>query len=386
MPGETAAEADGSEPQPAAAMPAWRIYHGDGRVRSDAEVAALSQPPPRWRSFGFDVPDESRWAPHPMSKWPARAKAFQLKLGTYNETNLPTPAAPPQDSALARLGSSYRVAHDKVLVAVNAALQLRRPLLVTGDPGTGKTMLAYSIAHELQLGPVLRWNITSKTTLQDGLYQYDILDRVNDTALADKRGEPAAKDDIGEYLTLGPLGDALLPRARPRLLLIDELDKSDIDLPNDLLHALETGYFDIKELSRTPDGSGPQWVMSSDGSGRVPVFGSRVHCAAFPVVVMTSNREREFSQPFQRRCIKVNLDPLNDLELKAVAEGYFDDGVPELEKLVGEFSDARDKENRVLAIDQLLNLLYLRTRDDALTGTDREILIGTVLQSLDPGV
>jgi MoxR-like ATPase len=259
---------------------------------------------------------------------------------------------------------------------------------VTGDPGTGKTVLAYSIAYELGLGPVLRWNITSRSTLQDGLYAYDVLDRVNDTALRNAQNQgpdtPAAqKDDLGDYLTLGPLGDALLPRERPRLLLIDELDKSDIDLPNDLLHILETGIYTIPELRRISVGDEPQWVLSADGD-RVPIYHGQVHCAAFPVVIMTSNREREFPPAFQRRCIRVGLEKMNDEQLISMASGYFADDPPqEMEALVGVFTRLRDREELRLATDQLLNLLYLRTRHDALTGGDRQSVIDRVLQSLD---
>ncbi len=127
---------------------------------------------------------------------------------------------------------------------INAALYLRRPLLVTGKPGTGKTSLAYAVAEELGL-KLLRWNIGTRTTLKDGLYRYDAIARAQDGK---------GIESIGEYIQLGPLGSALSPDTletptKLNVLLVDEIDKSDIDLPNDLLHVLEEGRFDIPELS-----------------------------------------------------------------------------------------------------------------------------------------
>ena len=173
---------------------------------------------------------------------------------------------------------------------VNAALYLRRPLLVTGKPGTGKSTLAYSIAAELMLGPVLHWPITSRSRLDDGLYRYDAIGRLQESTLTGERVL-----DVGRYLTLGALGTALLPQRRPRVLLIDELDKSDIDLPNDLLNVFEEGRFEIPELVRLPaDQRVVDSVMTADGTDRVTVQDGVVRCDEFPIVVITSNGEREF--------------------------------------------------------------------------------------------
>ena len=126
---------------------------------------------------------------------------------------------------------------------VNTALFLRRPLLITGKPGSGKSTLAHSVAYELNLGPVLRWPITTRSTLQDGLYRYDAIARLHEASL--RGGTPK----IGPFVQLGPLGTAMVPTRWPRVLLIDEIDKSDIDLPNDLLNIFEEGEFEIPELA-----------------------------------------------------------------------------------------------------------------------------------------
>ena len=161
---------------------------------------------------------------------------------------------------------------------VNAALYLRRPLLVTGEPGTGKSSLAYAVAAELGLGEVLRWPITSKSTLRDGLYHYDAIGRLQEANLSEikarhQHGAVPAPVDIGSYVRLGPLGTALLPGARPRVLLVDELDKSDIDLPNDLLDVFEEGEFTIPELARLPAEQHPVTVMTADVGGRADAAG-----------------------------------------------------------------------------------------------------------------
>jgi MoxR-like ATPase len=207
------------------------------------------------------------------------------------------PPADPQ-AALRRLGPgdvTPQLGEEEIDI-INAALLLRRPLLITGPPGVGKSTLAYLISRELGLGRVLEWNIVSRTTLRDGIYAHDAMGRAQAIAAWRADGPDPAEDAVpagdvntalpqkprqlpsvlGDFITLGPLGTALLPYDRPRVLLVDELDKSDIDLPNDLLHVLENGSYDVPELVR--DAADTARVHTSDPGGRAEVCDGRVEC------------------------------------------------------------------------------------------------------------
>ena len=242
---------------------------------------------------------------------------------------------------------------------VNAALCLRRPLLITGKPGAGKSTLIYSVARELRLGPVLRWNITSRTTLRDGLYQYDALGRLHDYNM--KQNRP-----IGHYINLGPLATALLPSERPRALLIDEIDKADIDLPNDLLNIFEEGYFEIPEVAREQENNpGDNFVTSADGA-RVSVPAGRIYCTAFPFVVLTSNGERDFPPPFLRRCLRLYLPTPDEKLLSRIVDAHLpldpndsasESSRIERQRMITDFVErARSGD---LATDQLLNAVFM---------------------------
>ncbi|MCL6740208.1 MoxR family ATPase [Sphingomonas sp. RB56-2] len=168
-------------------------------------------------------------------------------------------------------GTSNYVATDDLKVAVNAAVKLRRPLLVKGEPGTGKTVLAHEIAEALG-APLIEWHIKSTTRAVQGLYEYDAVARLRDGQLGDERVH-----DIKNYIKRGKLWDAFTSPQLP-VLLIDEIDKADIEFPNDLLQELDRMEFHVYETNET------------------------VKAVDRPVVVITSNNEKELPDAFLRRC------------------------------------------------------------------------------------
>jgi len=274
---------------------------------------------------------------------------------------------------------------------VNAALYLRRPLLVTGKPGSGKSSLAEAVARELGLGEVLRWNINSRTTLDDGLYSYDAVGRLREAGVG--RGQKGKKpvtepgeERIGHYIRLGPLGTAIatsLPE-RPRVLLIDEIDKSDIDLPNDLLHSLEEGEFEIPELKRIAAVTPNVKVLTADRRQDVweSIPAGRVRGRAFPFVILTSNGERVLPPAFFRRCLRLDLtDPTEDRLRSIVAAHLGGLDKPLLDDLVKKFLDKQ--KTGVVATDQLLNALFLVDRGRLPEGDERKRLEGVLLRELE---
>nr|WP_223179923.1 MoxR family ATPase [Streptomyces griseicoloratus] len=247
---------------------------------------------------------------------------------------------------------------DQEVEVVNAALRLRRPLLVTGSPGTGKSSLAHAVAAELGLGPVLVWPVNTRATLTDALYRYDAIGRL--------REQRDGTDDIGSFVRLGPLGTALATRheGRPRLLLIDELDKSDLDLPNDLLFVLEEGEFTIPELARLPEEQAEVAVHVQGSQEKVRVRQGTVRCRDFPFVVITSNGEREFPAAFLRRCVRLELPEPGPEQLEGIVRAHFAQDLPQLQaqwprvrELIRTFTDRRNLGG--LATDQLLHAVHL---------------------------
>jgi MoxR-like ATPase len=272
-------------------------------------------------------------------------------------------------------------AGEKVRLAVNAAIHLRRPLLVSGDPGTGKSSLAYAIAWQLGLGPVLSWPITPRSRLrEDGLYGYDAIGRLYATQIAaaslPRSGDPQALDNpseagaIGRFIKLGPVGTAFLPSRWPRVLLIDEIDKADLQLPNELLHLFEEGQFTIEELRREGGDSSKESVQTCDGRD-VWIHGGQVRCHEFPIVVMTSNRERDFPPAFHRRCLRIDMPRPTQASLEQAVKRHFQgrgvswkpDHDDLLKQSITKFLEGGNNPDR--AIDQLLNAVYLLTQTSA---------------------
>jgi MoxR-like ATPase len=269
--------------------------------------------------------------------------------------------------------------------AVNAALSLRRPLLVTGAPGSGKSTVIESVAVELVLGEPLRWHITSRATLIEALYRYDVLGRIHEQQLRQGSDSPPPDDDIAQFLRLGPLGTALTPSARPRALLIDEIDKSDLDLPSDLLDVLERGEYEIPELTRYSVDDVPVRIWESDDT--YTVHRGKVQCTEFPFIVMTSNEERDFPAAFLRRCIRFSMPAPDEDTIRDIVRAHLDMEVPEdgslADLLTGFVARLQAGEN--LAIDQLLGAVFVLTGDAAPEGAHREELARLLLRELTRG-
>ena len=168
-------------------------------------------------------------------------------------------------------GTKSYISTEDLSMAVNAAINLERPLLIKGEPGTGKTMLALEVAESLGL-PLYEWNIKSTTKAQQGLYEYDAVTRLRDSQLGDERVK-----DISNYIEKGKLWEAFLSEERA-VLLIDEIDKADIEFPNDLLQEIDRMEFYVYETKET------------------------VKAIHRPIVIITSNNEKELPDAFLRRC------------------------------------------------------------------------------------
>lgn len=324
----------------------WRVYRGAGEPHDG--IRRLPEAPP-WRRFDGEIREEL-------------SESEQLTVGTRPDANDRARVYFPQTDAVDM---------------VNAALYLRRPLLVTGKPGTGKSTLAYNVAYELGLGPVLNWPITSSSTLRDALYRYDAIGRLQDSNVPGR----ADSVDVGRYIRLGPVGTALVPSRRPRVLLIDELDKSNVDLPHDLLNVFEDGRFDIDELMRLPDDQRDVSVMTADPDRRVTVSRGQVRCAEFPFVVITSNGERELPPPFLRRCVRLNMQSPSAETLADIVAGHLGQhALAEGQQLIEQFLESRDYGD--LATDQLLNAIYLVTSGSRPHAETRERMIANLFRPI----
>jgi MoxR-like ATPase len=331
---------------------AWHIYRGTAQPRDGAPLSQVLPPPPPWRHFTGE--------PVITDPPPQDEAEFTRRLGPVG-------------------GTAARPASDHELDMVNAALFLRRPLIVAGPPGIGKSSLAHCISRELGLGRVLRWPITSRSTLKEGLYAYDAIGRVQeaaahgalrgpspDTGLSEASSpagpepDPDSFQNLGDYVQLGPLGTALLPRSTPRVLLIDEFDKSDMDLASDLLSVFEEGEYRIPELARVRSRMPDVEVHTDDPDGTAVVHHGWVRCSAFPLIVITSNGERALPPAFLRRCLYLDMPAPNADQLAAMLTAQLSQGDEGRTALIRDFI-ARSMTGGTLAADQLLNSEFLRT-------------------------
>ena len=270
---------------------------------------------------------------------------------------------------------------DGLADAVNAALHLRRPLLLSGGPGSGKSTLVDLIAAELELGTVLRWHITSKSTLTEGLYEYDALGRLHATQTTDQQAS-ASSVTLENFVTLGPLGTALAAK-QVRALLIDEIDKSDLDLPGDLLNVMENGEFLIPVLARAKSGR-PFRVRGADGgdAGYEVDEDGVLRREHFPVIVFTSNGERAFSPPFLRRCVRFEMPaPGKDRLARIVAAHLGDAAASHESDAITAFAERLGRHDP-LAINQILEFVSLVTGDTAPGSEARKRLEEILLQEL----
>jgi len=300
-----------------------------------------------------------------------------------NELNTLAPAPSWRKSKQKKENLVYLPSEEEKAI-VNASIYLRRPLLLTGKAGTGKSSLAYAIADELGLD-VYHWAINSKTTLEDGLYSYDAISRLQDAQLK-KIQNDKSDEDITKYLKLAPLGMAFASNKKS-VLLIDELDKSDIDLPNDLLHILEENKFEIDVLKRYSSkesinlGTKEHPIIIKNGEKEIDIDN-------FPIIIMTSNGERDFPPAFMRRCLHHKMElPTKERLIEIVTQHLKltedDESLSIVDEVVEAFVNKRDgsthnHQKSELATDQLLNALYLR-----LNVKESDIFNDVIWHSLD---
>ncbi len=241
-------------------------------------------------------------------------------------------------------GTSNYIATDDLRIAVNAAVALERPLLIKGEPGTGKTVLAYEIAKAMN-APLITWHIKSTTKAHNGLYEYDAVSRLRDSQLGEERVH-----DVRNYLRPGKLWEAFTAPNRP-VLLIDEIDKADIEFPNDLLQELDRMEFYVQETDET------------------------IRAEVRPVVVITSNNEKELPDAFLRRCFFHYIRFPDTETMKAIVDVHFPGIKPRLvSEALKTFYEIRDTPGlkKKPSTSELLDWLKLLLVDDVDPETLRE--------------
>jgi MoxR-like ATPase len=241
-------------------------------------------------------------------------------------------------------GTATYIASDELKTAVNAAVTLERPLLIKGEPGTGKTLLAEEIAASLG-APLLSWHIKSTTRAQQGLYEYDAVSRLRDSQLGDAR-----VSDIRNYIKRGKLWEAFTHAERP-VLLIDEIDKADIEFPNDLLLELDRMEFFVYETGET------------------------IKAARRPIVVITSNNEKELPDAFLRRCFFHYIRFPDAETMKQIVDAHYPGMKPRLiEEALRQFFAVRETPGlkKKPTTSELLDWLKLLVSDDVSPETLRE--------------
>ena len=233
-------------------------------------------------------------------------------------------------------GTDAYVATEDLMVAVNAAITLERPLLVKGEPGTGKTELAHQIAAALDL-PLHAWTIKSTTKAAQGLYEYDAVSRLRDSQLGDERVH-----DIANYIKKGMIWRAFEAEAKV-VLLIDEIDKADIEFPNDLLQELDKMEFDVPET------------------------GARIAARHRPIVIITSNNEKELPDAFLRRCFFHYIRFPDAETMKAIVDVHFPGLKRELvDEALSQFFEIREMKGlkKKPSTSEVLDWLKLLIADD----------------------
>ena len=371
----------------------WRIFRGNTTPHDDIKNLPT---PPSWRRFSLaskDINNKDLDSTDNLQ----RDETF-ISDDEFIDIEWEHPSNQ-------KRGKTFRIpeTQNELVDIVNASLYLRRPLLVTGKPGTGKTSLAYAVAYELKLGSVLLWPITARSTFKEGLYRYDAISRLQDVEvrssynlLKDKDKNTATNQElledkgenqsIGRYIQLGPVGTALLPYKRPRVLLIDEIDKSDINVPNDLLNLFEEGEYEIPELARISDIVDKVKVGTYDRQ-KAWIKSGRVRSYQFPFIIMTSNGERDFPPAFLRRCLRLSIKvPPNEKDLMEIVKTHLEKPVlktyePLISKLIEQFLEHQKKGD--LATDQLLNAVYLVTRNSSMADPDKDRLANLLLKHLN---